>query len=1047
PPPRHYALLDEAIAAHAGVRPVEQGEGDSVVAAFSRASDAVAAAVSAQRALTEEPWPDGVRLRVRMAIHTGEAQLRDEGNYFGQAVIRCARLRAIGHGGQVLVSEATAALVVDRLPDQVGLLDLGTHRLKDLGRPERVWQLTHPDLTPVLPALRSLDAFRHNLPVQLTPLIGRAREVREVVDRLATDRLITLTGSGGVGKTRMAMAVAAEVVDRCPGGVWLVELAGVADPANVAATALAALGVHEMRGVDPMEHLAAALGDEASLVVLDNCEHLVHACAQVVAALLASQGSVSVLATSREPLEVPGEITWRVPSLPAPPPEVSLAVPTLSQYEAVVLFVDRARRARPSFAVTEDNAPAIAQICHRLDGIPLALELAAARCRQMTVEHIARDLDDRFRLLTGGARTVLPRHQTLAASIDWSHDRLDGPEQVVLRRLGVFVGPFPLEAAEDVVAAPGDIDPVEVFDLLRRLVDKSLVLAEDGAGGESRYRLLETVRAYAFDRAARAGEVAGLRSAHVRFWVGWLEARWPSIFTDEAVDEVESHHANLTAALEWSSDDPAQGLRMLRLVARPWAASGRLAAAMVAVDRLLTDEHADRFPVAWVGAALSAFEVVEVSRGEEAAVAVLQQAEAIAVRQGDEYHAVIARFPYQCARELCLEARDLAGARGDRYVEASAIMEAVDIDVDGDPAAADLDTAERAAVATGSNHLLGLVRRSRALAARDRGDLAVAVEIALGMAEDRSLVVVDSAVAILVTAGLLAADEDALEAASDIAERRLRRIPGTAVLADAAAHSLDLLRGGAPATDPSLGVERSLVFTTGTFRLAAREAIAAGAGQLALAEARTDTRDTPHWQATLAAVEAMVGDDEDRWHEALRLSADHGLRLIAVDALEGVAVAAATSESWTECLRLSGAAERLRDETGYRWRIANEQAARDKALGAAHDQLGAPLAETALAEGRALEWHEAAAYALRARGRRGRPRHGWASLTPTEHKVLDLVAEGLTNPQIGDRLLMSRATVKTHVAHLLAKLGARSRAELAAESARHQPAGRSPTAS
>ena len=299
--------------------------------------------------------------------------------------------------------------------------------------------------------------------------------------------------------------------------------------------------------------------------------------------------------------------------------------------------------------MTEDNAPAIAQICHRLDGIPLALELAAARCRQMTVEHIARDLDDRFRLLTGGARTVLPRHQTLAASIDWSHDRLDGPEQVVLRRLGVFVGPFPLEAAEDVVAAPGDIDPVEVFDLLRRLVDKSLVLAEDGAGGESRYRLLETVRAYAFDRAARAGEVAGLRSAHVRFWVGWLEARWPSIFTDEAVDEVESHHANLTAALEWSSDDPAQGLRMLRLVARPWAASGRLAAAMVAVDRLLTDEHADRFPVAWVGAALSAFEVVEVSRGEEAAVAVLQQAEAIAVRQGDEYHAVIARFPYQCA--------------------------------------------------------------------------------------------------------------------------------------------------------------------------------------------------------------------------------------------------------------------------------------------------------------------------------------------------------------------------------------------------------------
>ena len=381
--PRHFELMDEAIVGHGGVRPVEQGEGDSVLGAFSRASDAVAASITAQQALLAESWPAGAELRVRMAVHTGEARLRDHG-YLGQALNRCARIRATGHGGQVLISAATATLVTDHLPAQASLVDLGQHRLKDLGRPEHIWQLVHPDLPSSFPALRSLDLFHHNLPIQLTPLIGRGSEITEVHGLLAVERLVTLTGSAGVGKTRLALAVAAEALDSQPGGVWWVELAPLADPDAVGRAALTALGAREVAGASAAQQLAVDLGEHPSLLVLDNCEHLVTGCAEFVAELLVANPSTSVLTTSREPLGVPGEITWRVPSMRCPGLKANMEVPALSQYDAVVLFVERARRARPSFAVTDTNAPAVAEICYRLDGIPLAIELAAARCRQMT---------------------------------------------------------------------------------------------------------------------------------------------------------------------------------------------------------------------------------------------------------------------------------------------------------------------------------------------------------------------------------------------------------------------------------------------------------------------------------------------------------------------------------------------------------------------------------------------------------------------------------------------------------------------------------------
>ena len=343
---RHYALLDDAIAAHGGVRPVEQGEGDSVVAAFTLASDALAAALDAQCRLRAEAWPDGVGLAVRMAVHTGEAELRDEGNYFGPTVIRCARFRAIAAGGQVLVSGATADLVGDRLPANGSLLDRGLHRLKDLGRPERVFELRHPDVPAADTPLRSLDNLPNNLPVQLTSFVGRTEELTALRALLPTTRLLSVNGAGGCGKTRLAVQLAADVLDRYAGGTWLVELATLNDPERVPATIAAALGERELSG-DLVEAIAIRVGNRPTLVVLDNCEHLLDAVATVADALLRRSESLTLVATSREPLGVPGETAWRVPSMPAPDPANLQPVETFSQFDAVRLFLDRATKARP----------------------------------------------------------------------------------------------------------------------------------------------------------------------------------------------------------------------------------------------------------------------------------------------------------------------------------------------------------------------------------------------------------------------------------------------------------------------------------------------------------------------------------------------------------------------------------------------------------------------------------------------------------------------------------------------------------------------------
>ena len=547
---RHDQLLRQALEAGGGY--VFKTVGDAFCAAFATAPEALVGALAAQSALTAEPWETGTPLRVRMALHTGSAEERG-GDYYGPPLNRVARLMSAGHGGQTLVSAATQELVRDLLPVGAALRDLGDASLKDLSRPERVFQLLHPSLPSDFPPLKSLDnpSLPNNLPQQPTSFIGREREVAEVKTLLNNTRLLTLTGAGGCGKTRLSLQVAADLLGSQGDGVWLVELAPLSDPTLVPKAVAQALGVREAVGKTFTQNLMEYLRPKDLLLVLDNCEHLVAACASLVADLLRSCPHVHVLATSREPLNVPGEQTYRVPSLSLPDPKTVQTVEALSQYEAVRLFIERAQAVQPSFTVTSGNAPAVAQVCFHLDGIPLAIELAAARIRSLSVEEVNRRLDSRFRLLTGGSRVALPRQQTLRALIDWSYDLLPELEKALLCRLSVFAGGWTLAAAEDVGAS--GVEDVDVLDPLTALVDKSLVSYEE-TNGVGRYHLLETVRQYSEERLAERGETERVRDLHLSWCVALAEAAEPHLQGSEQgawLAQLETDHDNLRAGLAW----------------------------------------------------------------------------------------------------------------------------------------------------------------------------------------------------------------------------------------------------------------------------------------------------------------------------------------------------------------------------------------------------------------------------------------------------------------------------------------------------------------
>lgn len=561
---QHRRLLREAFAAGGGHELQDQGDGFLVV--FSRAQEALWTAVAAQRAIDAHAWPDGVRLRVRMGLHSGEPVSTVE-SYVGVDVHRAARICAAGHGGQVLLSQTTQALVEYYLPAGAGLRDLGFHRFKDLQRPERVYQLLYPDLPADFPPLRSLDHFANNLPLQLTSFIGREREIAEIKQLLVKTRLLTLTGAGGAGKTRLALHVAAEVLDGFSDGVWFVDLGRLSDPVLLAQTAASALGVREEEGGRPLlDTLADFLRTRAVLLVLDNCEHLLESCATLTAGLLRAAPELRILATSREGLGIAGETVYYVPSLSLPGPEQPVSAAEVVHFEAVRLFVERAASRLPGFSVEDRNAPVVVEICRRLDGMPLAIELAAARVNTLAVDQIASRLDDRFRLLTAGDRTALPQHRTLRAVMEWSYQLLSEAEQMMLCRLAVFAGGFTLEAMEAVCGSHelGDLGAIE---LLARLVDRSLVVTEHGL--EVRYRLLETVREYGREKLLASGELPGVRTRHRDWYMALAERAEPEILTGPNqrvwLERLGAEDANLRAALEWSHSGEHSTEVMLRL--------------------------------------------------------------------------------------------------------------------------------------------------------------------------------------------------------------------------------------------------------------------------------------------------------------------------------------------------------------------------------------------------------------------------------------------------------------------------------------------------
>ncbi len=555
---RLNSAVADVVAIHGGVRPVEQGEGDSFVVAFARASDAVACALELQRAPLAP-------IRLRIGVHTGQIQLRDEGNYAGPTINRTARLRDLGHGGQTLLSGATEPLVVDWLPADAWVTELGTHELRDLPRPERVVQLCHPDIRNEFPPLRTAKTVdTPTLPVQLTSFIGRGTQIADVRTLLADNRLVNLTGAGGAGKTRLAVEIAARIGPDYPDGVHYVDLAPVTHADVVPVTVARALGLPDQPGRSTMDGVVRVIGERQMLVVLDNCEHLLEPAAALVTQLLGACPALRLLATSREPLGVPGEVTFLVPSL-------SLAD------EAIELFADRARRNRPDFVVTEQNSGTVQEICRRLDGMPLAIELAAARVRALSLDDILGSLHDRFRLLTGGARTAVRRQQTLRASVDWSHTLLTESERTLFRRLAAFLGGFDLDAAQ-AVAGTTEIERYQVLDQLSLLVDKSLVVAEN-TSGRTRYHLLETVRQYALEKLGESGEADEVRSRHCEHFTALAGALDEPARPDylEHLQRADTEIDNLRAAFGWSLEagDSETALRLASALYPLWQDGGR----------------------------------------------------------------------------------------------------------------------------------------------------------------------------------------------------------------------------------------------------------------------------------------------------------------------------------------------------------------------------------------------------------------------------------------------------------------------------------------
>ena len=1041
-------IVLEVIVAHDGVRPVEQGEGDSFVVAFARASDAVACALELQLAPLAP-------IRLRIGVHTGEVRLRDEGNYVGPTVNRTARLRDLAHGGQTVLSGTTGDLVAERLPPDTWLIDLGSHRLRDLPRPERVMQLCHPDLRNDFPPLRATNTVvTQNLPVQLTSFVGRETEMIEVRRILADSRLVTLTGAGGAGKTRLAVQIAAQIVGEFGDGVWCVDLAPITDPEVVPVAVARALGVPDQPGRSTIDTLTGFIADRQMLVVLDNCEHLLEACAALVVELLGACRGLTLLATSREPIGVGGEATWQVPSL-------SLAD------EAIELFVDRARRVRPDFSVTDGNAATVTEICRRLDGMPLAIELAAARVRALSVTEILDSLHDRFRLLTGGGRTAVRRQQTLRASVDWSHALLTEPEHVLFRRLAVFMGGFDLEAAQAVTAS-GDVQRYQVLDQLTLLVDKSLVVVAEDRHGRTRYRLLETVRQYALEKLGESGEAHDVRTRHRDHYTSMaaLLDTAAQASREARIGQAETEIDNLRAAFAWSHEncDIGPALQLVSSLQPLWLGRGRIQEGLAWFDAVLSDDTAHGVEVA-AGVRARALADKAALATQVVAVDLDQAEEALAIAREVGDPALVARALTACggiavyntevASRYLAEAGELARGLGDRGMLSEILgFQAYAAFIAGDPVAgrAAGEEGRDLADAIGDRPAAFRCRWSLGLALWIQGELAGALaqlREAAAVAETNHDVV--GRAAMLFCQGQVLAyqgDTTAARAAADTAIEAAADIGGFLEGFTHAGLAVATLAAGdvAAAADASEAASQRMSAELGVVNINPIAQVALARGDLIAARRWADDAVSMMrgWhlagalttRARVAIVEGEPEQAERDAHDALACAAGVEAHLGIPDALECLGALAGAADSHREAARLFGAADALRQRMGaVRFKIYDAE--HDAAVATLRNALGEADFESAWAEGAELSTDEAIAYAQRGRGERKRPTSGWASLTPTEHDVVRLVTEGLANKVIATRLLVSPRTVQAHLTHVYTKLGLASRVQLVQEAARH----------
>ena len=932
------------------------------------------------------------------------------------------------------------------------------------------------------PTAQRPNAPPTNLPAALTSFIGRSTELARVRELLGEARLLTLVGAGGCGKTRLAMQGLAAATGRFEDGVWWVDLAPLEDPRLLATTVASALGVRERPGQPTLEVLCEHFGERRAVLALDNCEHLLNECATLVDTLLHSCRALVVLATSREALAVPGELTYRVPSLSMPPESGPLA--TVTDSDAVRLFLDRADQARPGFELTEEAAPAVGAICRELDGMPLAIELAAARVRMLAPERIATELGDRFRLLTGGGRTVAARHETLRASIDWSHELCAEEERLLLRRLSVFVGGFTLDGAE-AVGADELLERRAVLEPLTGLVDKCLIDTEERTG-EVRFRMLETIRQYASERLTEAGEVDAANARHLAWCIELAERAEPELVRHDAhtwLNRLEAEAANLRAALERSAaSDPEAALRLAAALVFFWLIRGRLEEGVTALSRALEGAPA---PTAARGKALWGVAELNAWRGQlgqviEPAERALADGEALGdssvLARALKVQGLVRNLPDHLDRAALERSVELARDAGDEWCTADAtrlVGASYVRQGEHETARPILEESYALARTLGHRPLHCWYFNLRAWGELEHGRLPAARELAnqgLGLANQiGDPVSVGLATATLVECDVLEGRPREGRARGEPCLERMRTmgVKSAHVWLENALSLVDVAEGAAEEACARIEATLRLLETMPTHDTVskARRRLAAALlllGDLDGAAAEAERFFAHAQKGRHAHAEALarlllgrvslargeVIDAEGHLHDALGIAAERDFRLHAVNALEALARIAALTDTPTEAARLLAAARSAREELGaVRWPPEPELWADvEREVRAT---LGDDAFATADAEGRALSLEEAVEYARRAHGKRRRPGRGWDSLTPTELEVVRHAAAGLTNPQIGERMFISRATVKAHLSHVFPKLGISSRSELAAEAARRgldTPATADPTA-